>query len=79
MPALNRYGHVPKDLVHMCGESRRREVGFCPLHDRLDTTMPGGRLVFRVFALLAEFIRELIELAAGPLPLDSGGTSPAGG
>ncbi|MFI5978071.1 recombinase family protein [Streptomyces sp. NPDC051452] len=31
-----------------------------PLHERLDTTTPGGRLVFRVFAALAEFIRELI-------------------
>ncbi|MFE5621114.1 recombinase family protein [Streptomyces virginiae] len=29
-------------------------------HERLDTTTPGGRLVFRVFAALAEFIRELI-------------------
>ncbi|MFE2185902.1 recombinase family protein [Streptomyces sp. NPDC059455] len=28
--------------------------------ERLDTTTPGGRLVFHVFAALAEFIRELI-------------------
>ncbi|MFE3899529.1 recombinase family protein [Streptomyces sp. NPDC059153] len=26
----------------------------------MDTTTPGGRLVFHVFAALAEFIRELI-------------------
>ncbi len=31
-----------------------------PLHEALDTTTPGGRLVFHVFAALAEFIRELI-------------------
>ena len=30
------------------------------LHESLDTTTPGGRLVFHVFAALAEFIRELI-------------------
>src|SRR5439155_20274819 len=29
-------------------------------HEALDTTTPGGRLVFHVFAALAEFIRELI-------------------
>jgi DNA invertase Pin-like site-specific DNA recombinase len=34
------------------------EVGFSSLHEALDTT--GGRLVFHVFAALAEFIRELI-------------------
>ncbi|MFF4922524.1 recombinase family protein [Kitasatospora sp. NPDC001261] len=44
----------------MVGELRRREIGFCSLHERLDTTTPGGRLVFHVFAALAEFIRELI-------------------
>ncbi|WP_165977891.1 recombinase family protein [Nonomuraea diastatica] len=31
-----------------------------PIHEALDTTTPGGRLVFHVFAALAEFIRELI-------------------
>ena len=34
--------------------------GFKSLHESLDTTTPGGRLVFHVFAALAEFIRELI-------------------
>ncbi|WP_243655147.1 recombinase family protein [Nocardia alba] len=35
-------------------------VGFRSLHEAIDTTTPGGRLVFHVFAALAEFIRELI-------------------
>src|SRR5664280_1302339 len=30
------------------------------MQEALDTTTPGGRLVFHVFAALAEFIRELI-------------------
>ena len=39
---------------------RRRGTGFRSLHEVLDTTTSGGRLVFRVFAVLAEFIRGLI-------------------
>ncbi len=39
---------------------RERGIGFTSLHENLDTTTPGGRLVFHVFAALAEFIRELI-------------------
>ncbi|MFB0620217.1 recombinase family protein [Streptomyces sp. AGS-58] len=55
------YGRSLKDLVNMVGESRRREIGFCSLHERLDTTTPGGRLVFHVFAApAAESIRERI-------------------
>ncbi|MEV5559846.1 hypothetical protein AB0L44_39905 [Nonomuraea wenchangensis] len=31
-----------------------------PLREALDTTTPGGRLVFHVFAAPVEFIRELV-------------------
>jgi DNA invertase Pin-like site-specific DNA recombinase len=44
----------------MVAEPRDRGTGFTSLHENLDTTTPGGRLVFHVFAALAEFIRELI-------------------
>ncbi|WP_406340052.1 recombinase family protein [Streptomyces sp. NBC_00649] len=60
VPALDRYGRSLKDLVDMVGELRRREIGFCSPHERLDTTTPGGRLVVHVFVALAEFNRELI-------------------
>lgn len=60
VPALDRYGRSLQDLITMVGELRRRAIGFTSLHERLDTTTPGGRLVFHVFAALAEFIRELI-------------------
>jgi DNA invertase Pin-like site-specific DNA recombinase len=60
VPELARYGRSLQDLISMVGELRRREIGFTSLHERLDTTTPGGRLVFHVFAALAEFIRELI-------------------
>ncbi|TMR88608.1 recombinase family protein [Nonomuraea basaltis] len=60
VPSLDRYGRSLADLITMVGELRRREIGFTSLHENLDTTTPGGRLVFHVFAALAEFIRELI-------------------
>ncbi|MGR6921172.1 recombinase family protein [[Actinomadura] parvosata] len=60
VPSLDRYGRSLADLITMVGELRRREIGFTSLHENLDTTTPGGRLIFHVFAALAEFIRELI-------------------
>lgn len=60
VPSLDRYGRSLADLITMVGELRRRDVGFRSLYEHLDTTTPGGRLIFHVFAALAEFIRELI-------------------
>lgn len=59
VPSLDRYGRSLQGLINMVAELRRRGVGFTSLHENLDTT-PGGRLIFHVFAALAEFIRELI-------------------
>ncbi|WP_232433893.1 recombinase family protein [Salinispora arenicola] len=39
---------------------KRRQVGSRSLHEKLDTTTPGGMFVFHVFAALAEFIRTII-------------------
>lgn len=60
VPSLDRYGRSLQDLVNMVAELRSRGIGFQSLHEALDTTTPGGRLIFHVFAALAEFIRELI-------------------
>jgi DNA invertase Pin-like site-specific DNA recombinase len=60
VPSLDRYGRSLQDLVNMVAALRDRGIGFTSLHERLDTTTPGGRLIFHVFAALAEFIRELI-------------------
>jgi DNA invertase Pin-like site-specific DNA recombinase len=60
VPALDRLSRSLQDLITTVGDLRRRGVGFTSLHENLDTTTPGGRLVFHVFAALAEFIRELI-------------------
>lgn len=60
VPALDRLSRSLQDLITVVADLRRRGVGFTSLHENLDTTTPGGRLVFHVFAALAEFIRELI-------------------
>ncbi|WP_435592621.1 recombinase family protein [Nocardia sp. bgisy118] len=49
-----------QDLISIVAGLRKRGIGFRSLHEVRDTTTPGGRLVFHVFAALAEFIRELI-------------------
>jgi Resolvase, N terminal domain len=60
VPSLDRLSRSLADLITTVGELRRRDIGFTSLQESLDTTTPGGRLVFHVFAALAEFIRELI-------------------
>ncbi|MER6492742.1 recombinase family protein [Streptomyces griseorubiginosus] len=60
VPSLDRLGRSIKDLIGIVGALREEGIGFRSLHESLDTTTPGGRLVFHVFAALAEFIRELI-------------------
>ncbi|PSL08169.1 DNA invertase Pin-like site-specific DNA recombinase [Haloactinopolyspora alba] len=60
VPSLDRYGRTLHDLITMVADLRARDVGFRSLHEQLDTTTPGGRLIFHVFAALSEFVRELI-------------------
>ncbi|MGA6160605.1 recombinase family protein [Stenotrophomonas sp. NPDC087984] len=60
VPSLDRNGRSLQDLINMVAELLERGIGFTSLHENVDTTTPGGRLVFHVFAALAEFIRELI-------------------
>lgn len=57
VPSLDRLSRSLQDLITIVARLRRRGVGFRSLHEALDTTTPGGRLVFHVFAALAEFSR----------------------
>lgn len=57
---LSRLGRSLKDLLALVADLRDRGIGFQSLHESLDTTTSGGRLVFHVFAALSEFVRELI-------------------
>ena len=57
---LDRLG---RSLTHLIDTVRRldaRGIGFKSLQEHIDTTTPGGKLVFHVFAALAEFERDLI-------------------
>lgn len=60
VPSLDRPGRSLQDLVSIVAGLRKRGVGSRSLHEALDTTTTGGRLVFHVFTALAELIRELI-------------------
>jgi len=57
---LDRMGRSLTHLVELVGELVTREVGLLSLNDPIDTTSAQGRLVFNLFASLAEFERELI-------------------
>ena len=60
---LDRLGRDLKHLVTVIDDLRKRDVGFKVLAGQgaqIDTTTPNGRLVFGVFASIAEFERDLI-------------------
>src|SRR6266536_1459574 len=58
--SLDQLSSPLQDLVSAVVGLHRRGAGFRSLNEALDTTTPGGRLVFHVFAALAEFVREVI-------------------
>jgi hypothetical protein len=57
---LDRLGRSLRHLVDTVTGLADRGVGFRSLQESIDTTTPGGKLVFHVFAALAEFERDLI-------------------
>ncbi len=57
---LDRLGRSLRHLIDTVTALADRGVGFRSLRESIDTTTPGGRLVFHVFAALAEFERDLI-------------------
>ncbi|HTF64184.1 MAG TPA: recombinase family protein [Edaphobacter sp.] len=57
---LDRLGRSLADLVRIISECEQRKIQFESLTERIETKSPAGRLVFHVFAALAEFERNLI-------------------
>ena len=57
---LDRLGRSQKDLIEFVNQLEERKIGFKSLQDPVDTTSPGGILVFHIFGALAEFERNLI-------------------
>ncbi len=57
---LDRLGRNLADLVRLITELEQRKINFESLTEKIETRSPAGRLVFHVFAALAEFERNLI-------------------
>lgn len=60
---LDRLGRNLKHLIHLVEDLKNREIGLKVLAGagaQIDTTTPSGKMMFGLFAVLAEFERELI-------------------
>ncbi len=56
----DRFARSLRQLVNALEEYRALGIDFISLHEGVDTSTPNGRLVFGIFASIAEFERELI-------------------
>jgi DNA invertase Pin-like site-specific DNA recombinase len=57
---LDRLGRSLQHLIAVLADLEQRQIGFRSLTESIDTTTPGGKLIFHVFGALAEFERDLI-------------------
>ena len=57
---LDRLGRNLAHLIHLTTVLLEKKVGLISLNDPIDTTTSQGRMIFGIFASLAEFERELI-------------------
>lgn len=57
---LDRLGRSLKHLIETVNRLHEKGVGFASVQENIDTTTPGGKLIFHIFGALAEFERELI-------------------
>ena len=58
---LDRLGRSLPNLIETVTSLATRGVGFRSITEAIDTTTPGGRLVFHLFGALGEFERDLIQ------------------
>ena len=52
---LDRLGRSIRQFIDFLADPETRGIGFRSLTEAIDTTSPGGRLVFHLFAALAQF------------------------
>jgi DNA invertase Pin-like site-specific DNA recombinase len=57
---FDRFGRSLQELIGLVNGLSERGVEFVSLRESLDTTTPGGNLVFHVFGAVAEFERDVI-------------------
>jgi len=80
---LDRLGRSLPHLLETVAGLQERGIGFKSLTEQIDTTTSGGKLIFHVFAALAEFERDVIRertragLAAARARGRKGGRPPA--
>ena len=80
---LDRLGRSLPHLIETVTDLAKRGVGFRSLTEAIDTTTPGGRLVFHIFGALGQFERDLVQertragLAAAAARGRRGGRKPA--
>jgi DNA invertase Pin-like site-specific DNA recombinase len=58
---LDRMGRSLRSLIDTVNDLNEKGIGFKSLQENLDTTTSGGKLIFHIFASLAQFERELIK------------------
>jgi DNA invertase Pin-like site-specific DNA recombinase len=56
----DRFARSLRQLVNALDEFRSLGIDFISIHEGVDTSTPNGRLIFGIFASIAEFERELI-------------------
>jgi DNA invertase Pin-like site-specific DNA recombinase len=56
----DRFARSLRHLVNALEQFRSLGIEFVSLHEGVDTSTPNGRLIFGIFASIAEFERELI-------------------
>jgi DNA invertase Pin-like site-specific DNA recombinase len=57
---LDRLARSIRQLIETVEELERRKIGLRSLTEAIDTATSGGRLIFHIFAALAEFERSVI-------------------
>src|SRR5436305_1010100 len=57
---LDRLGRSIRHLIDVINGLQDRGIGFRSLTEQIDSTTSGGKLIFHVFAALAEFERDII-------------------
>ncbi len=57
---LDRLARSLKQLIETVEGLGERDIGLRSLTEQIDTTSPGGRLIFHIFGALAEFERSII-------------------
>jgi DNA invertase Pin-like site-specific DNA recombinase len=57
---LDRLGRSLKELIEPLNVLKERGIDVLSLTEKIDTTPPGGKLIFHLMGALAEFERDLI-------------------